>query len=77
MIRVVRGHRRQLDNYFSKSLKDGNRLLLSKAEGTTSNWEPLCYLLNQISEQVGSQQSKTYWRKTLHRRASRMKIELR
>ena len=55
MIRVVRGHRKQLDNYFSKSLKDGNRLLLAKAEGTTSNWEPLCYLLNQISEQVGPQ----------------------
>lgn len=56
MIRVIRGRRKQLNNHFDEQLNNNsNCLWLIKAKHATSSWEPLCDLLDQVAQKVGSQ----------------------
>ncbi|MBL4670869.1 MAG: hypothetical protein JKX81_01315 [Arenicella sp.] len=56
MIRVIRGRRQRLNNYFYKRLNtSSNCLWLIKAKHATSSWEPLCDLLDQVAQKTGSQ----------------------
>jgi tetratricopeptide (TPR) repeat protein len=56
VIRVIRGRRQQLNNYFYERLNTSrNCLWLIKAKHTTSSWEPLCDLFDQVAQKIGSQ----------------------
>lgn len=56
MIRVIRGRKQRLNSYFYERLDNSsNCLWLIKAKHATSSWEPLCDLLDQVAQKIGSQ----------------------